>query len=93
MAYKIEYTPESAYRYPQAEKRRTIKPGKFVFLLFLIAAAAWIRFRGIPDILIPGDAVVTRAAASDFMEHVKTGMSVGEAVTVFCQQIIDGAGV
>ena len=50
------------------------------------------RLNGIPDFLIPGDPVVTRLAASDFFDCVQNGMPIGKAATVFCQQILNGAG-
>ena len=93
MSYIIEYTPELARSYPQTHRCRTVKPGKMIFLILFITAAIWVRLQGIPDFLIPGDVEITKVAASDFMDHVKSGMQIGEAATVFCKQIIDGAGV
>ena len=93
MAYRIEYTPELARRYPQTKERKRWKPGKMLLLVLVIIGALWIRFHGVPDFLIPGDAEITRAAASEFVDHVQIGMPVGEAVTVFCRQIIDGAAI
>ena len=91
MAYKIEYSPESARRYPQMQKDKRLKPTKLLILMFAIIAALWMRLNGVPDLLIPGDATVTRAAASDFMNCVQAGVPIGEAVTAFCQTILDGA--
>ena len=92
MAYKIEYTPEVSHRYPSAQRKKKRQSGKLILSLLVLAAALWIRLKGVPDFLIPGDRDITSAAASSLLEHVQDGMPVGEAVTVFCRQIIDGAG-
>ena len=92
MAYKIEYTPEFSYRYPQTKRKRDATSWKVIMFILLVAAALWMRLNGIPDFLIPGDPVVTRLAASDFFDCVQNGMPIGKAATVFCQQILNGAG-
>ena len=92
MAYKIEYASELSNRYPQNPKKKSLKPKSMILILLVMAAALWIRLNGIPDFLIPGDAVITRAAASAFLENMHDGMPIGEATTVFCRQILDGAG-
>ena len=93
MAYKIEYGYGSIRQQLVKKDRGHVKSGKWLVLLAVIAAVLCFRLYGIPDFLIPGNADVTRAAASNFIEHVQTGMPVGEAVTAFCLQIIDGAGL
>ena len=93
LAYKILYAKEASYRYPIQKQKSGKKAGRLWLVLLFAAAALWVRLYGIPDFLIPGDPEVTRTAASDFMSNMQTGMQVGEAITVFCEQIVDGAGI
>ena len=92
MSYKIQYTPETAYRYPQ-NKAKKFKWGDIAVLFCILAALTWFRFYGIPEFLIPGDPVVTKAAASGFVAQIRSGEPLREAVTVFCKEILIGAGV
>lgn len=92
MAYKIRYSPETGGRYPQRENRNSIRTGKWVLLLLIIIAAVWLRINGIPDFLIPGDPDVTRAAAASLLSELQNGSSISDAVTVFCKEILHGAG-
>ena len=92
MSYKIQYTPETAYRYPQNKEKKS-KWGKIGVLFCVLAALTWFRVNGIPEFLIPGDPDVTKAAASDFVEQIRSGEPLGDAVTVFCKEILIGAGV
>ena len=92
MSYKIQYTPETAYRYPQNKEEKS-KWGKFSVLFCVLVALAWLRVNGIPEFLIPGDPVVTKAAASSLVAQIQSGEPLREAVTVFCKEILLGAGV
>ena len=93
MAYKIQYSPEDARRYPQVRKKSPIKKGRWFGLILVITAALWIRVNGVPDFLIPGDPEVTRAATAMMIDKMQAGASFGDAVTAFCEKIIDGAGL
>lgn len=92
MAYIIQYSPQSNHHYPGVKARRRIPARYWLGLLILVTAACLVRFYGIPDFLIPGDPVVTRKAASLMMNELKEGISVNDAVTVFCKEILHGAG-
>lgn len=92
MAYKIQYSPETGKRYPQTRKRQPVDIGRWIGLLLVVAAALWLRINGIPEFLIPGDPDVTKAAAVLFVDQVQSGSSVNDAVTVFCKEILHGAG-
>ena len=91
MAYKIEYSKESAHRYPQSVKKQREKTGIWILLVGMLVSVLWLRINGIPDWLIPGDPNVTRAAASAFISEMKDGASVNDAITVFCRTVLDGA--
>lgn len=92
MAYKIEYSPESACRYPQMRTRRKEKWGGWFCLAAILGTLLWIRSNGVPDILIPGDPEVTREAAAGFVHDISDGIAVKDAATAFCRAILDGAG-
>ena len=92
VGYKIEYSPETAYCYPQHNVRKKRNYGRWICTLFLVGAMLWMRVYGIPDFLIPGDPVVTRSATAAFMDDLSEGVSVNDAVTAFCRNILDGAG-
>ena len=42
-------------------------------------------------LFIPGDPDVTQAAFAGFVSDIRSGSSMGEAVTGFCREIIEGA--
>ena len=92
MAYRIQYSPESIKRYPCKPNRKQTKKYKLIVICLILAAALWVRTTGIPDFLLPGDKEVTRAAAETLVKNVKQGSSMTDAVTVFCQEILHGAG-
>ena len=93
MAYKIQYSPETAKRYPQVKSRNRGKLGKWVLIGFLLIAILWMRVKGVPDYLIPGDPEVTRSAAAMMVENLQSGTAVNEAVSTFCKTIMHGAGL
>lgn len=92
MSYKIEYASELDRKYPSQKKAHHVKWGNIILISFVILGALWLRMNGVPDFLIPGDPNVTRAAAAVMVEQIQAGGSVGNAVTVFCKEILDGAG-
>ena len=92
MAYKIKYSEDSARRYSQKTKHNPFKYRNWVLLLTILAAAICLQLYGIPDFMIPGDPAVTRQAASAMMEDIQSGAALADAVTVFCKEILHGAG-
>ena len=92
MKYKIEYSPETAHLYPQKNEKKRKSAGNWLIVVFLVAAILWVRLNGIPDFMIPGNKEVTRHAAATLMENLQEGSTMNEAVTVFCQTILEHAG-
>lgn len=92
MAYKIQYNPEDNNRYPKCKNVRPIRWKRWIFAVCIFGAVLWLRQRGIPDFLIPGDPEVTTAAAENMVANLQQGSTVNEAVTVFCREILHGAG-
>lgn len=93
MAYKIQYSPETAHRYPQQKEKEKIRAGKWICLGIIIAAVCWMRVNGIPDFLIPGNPEVTRNAAQTMVAQLHDGAPINDAVTAFCRSILHGAGL
>ena len=93
MSYKIQYSPDTNDRYPQSVKRHRTAAGKYFAVLFLMLAALWIHFRGVPDFLVPGDPQVTKAAAAVLVEEIRDGAGMKDAITTFCSMVLDGAEI
>ncbi len=47
----------------------------------------------IKEWLLPGDAKVTEAALNTLVEDLKQGDSLDDAITAFCQEILDHANI
>lgn len=92
LAYKIQYSPEDKRRYPGAKGKTNFRFGQWFLVLCVLAAVLLARQYGVPDFLIPGDPTVTREAASLMMDSLQSGSSLNEAVTVFCKEVLHGAG-
>lgn len=93
MAYRIEYAPDKKHLYPVHKKRRKLVVGKWIPFVLLLAAALCMRIYGIPDFMIPGDAEITKEAATAFMQEIQRGTGVKQAATDFCKMILDGAEI
>ena len=92
MAYKILYSQETDYRYPQVSNKRKIKLGKWFTWVLLLVSAVWIRQNGVPDFLIPGEPDVTKAATLTLIDELQNQVPLKEAVTAFCETIIHDSG-
>ena len=92
MAYKIQYNPEENIRYPKIRKRKPVRWKRWFLSAAILAAILWVRQRGMPDFLILGDPEVTTAAVGNMIVNLQQGSSVNDAVTVFCREILHGAG-
>lgn len=45
------------------------------------------------EALLPGDVTVTRQALVHMAENLRSGEAIGDAVVVFCREIVDGSGI
>ena len=89
MGYYIRYQPEKNDKYPEEVHKRKDLVRIIASVVLLIALLSGVFFREeITEFLIPGDASVTKAAVSEMIESIETGTSVGEAITVFCRELI-----
>lgn len=93
MAYTIRYSPENNKKYP------TDKPPKKSLLIFAVvmftAVSLLLVNDGVRDVIadfvLPGDLQVTKSAIVQLVEDVRTGEPVANAITTFCQYVIDHA--
>ena len=82
MGYRIEYGPRKGHR-----------------KVFLIRAAAilltalFLPRHVLEELLLPGDPQVTKEALGQLLLGLRQGAAPGQAVTVFCQSILRGAGI
>ncbi len=95
MSYKIQYdiTKSNNIKWIDTGKRkRKIVIFSFLLLVFFgIIALRNLEF--LQELLFPGDAAVTRSAMDTLISNIKDGQSFSNAITVFCQEIIDAAKV
>lgn len=90
MSYKMEYglgTPVIRTT-KRIQKKKIMSPQKWLILSLL---AAFIGVCIFTDILIPGDAEVTKAAMSEFVSDIKGGGQVVDAFAAFCQTVLQGS--
>ncbi len=89
MAYKIEYGMEnpvvSSTKIKRGSRKRSPKKWIVLSLIVALIAVCWMT-----DILIPGDAAVTKAAMNDFVSDIKGGEQVVDAFAAFCQTVLQG---
>ena len=91
MPYKIQYSPETTQRYPTINVSRQVKWGRWIVAIMLIGGSIWIRFKGVPDFMIPGDPDITKSAVEMMVSNLRAGVNLADALTAFCQEILDGA--
>lgn len=90
MGYKIHYGP----RILAEKKKGRWKIAVAVALGLAIILVAWdILTSGYPMgiWLLPGDGEVTAMALDTMVESIRDGEPLGEAITIFCKEIIDHA--
>lgn len=83
MGYSIQYSPQTNHKFPVKTKKKVSVPWLLTGVALLaLLLGGW-------KLLLPGDPTVTANALSHLVEDVRSGDSVGEAVTAFCREIID----
>ncbi len=93
MSYNITYDPQQKKRYP-AKRKPSKGPYRAAVLLLLAALALLLAnprlSKPLRNFLLPGDPQVTKTAIDSMAEDLRTGESLGDAVTAFCREIIHG---
>ena len=82
MGYRIEYGPRKGHRK--------------VFLILaaaILLTALFLPRHVLEELLLPGDPQVTKEALGQLLLGLRQGVAPGQAVTVFCQSILRGAGI
>ena len=85
MGYRIAYSTETSHKFPARTNRK--KPMLWALtgaLLVGLLAGGW-------KLLLPGDPETTHAALTHLVEDIRAGESMGQAVTAFCQEIVENA--
>lgn len=95
MSYRIQYGPQKGEPVKGRLSGGIVKSIAFtafaaviIYILSSPQATAAVR-----DFLFPGDPAVTKAAFAKFIDSIRGGSSVGQAITAFCREIIEGAAV
>ena len=91
MGYRVYYSPEDNKKYPTRNKQGNARYlGHFVVVLAVVLTLTVPQVRSnLREWLIPGDEAVISKAFSQMVENVREGEAIGEAVTAFCQEILD----
>ncbi len=89
MSYSIQYSKELDKKYPAKHALKSLPGMKAVVIAVLIVVGIYVFASiGILRVLIPGDPEVTAAAVSCFVERVKTGEPVKDAVVLFFKDVV-----
>ena len=88
MAYKVDYSmiTNDISSNQMGVKRR----GRYIKWIILCLVVAFFVVCATTDILIPGDATVTKAAMSNFVSDIRSGEQVVDAFAAFCQTVLQG---
>lgn len=96
MSYRIQYGPPQ-----KGEPVKGVLSKKTLRGIGIVILAAVIVFvlaspqsaQAVRGFLFPGDAAVNAAAFSEFVDSIRGGSSLGQAITAFCCEIIRGASL
>jgi hypothetical protein len=92
VGYKISYENGGAKTEKITKSKFSRKQNVFRFGVFIVTAVLLLvlhRSKSFCRFFIPGNPEVTEAAVVEFVESVRQGNRFEDAVTAFCQQIID----
>lgn len=95
MGYRIEYGSQGELRKPLKRKYPYAAIATVACVLALVAGAITLKHTGltfVQELLLPGDPAVTASALENMVDNIKDGDSITDAITAFCQEIIDNAG-
>ena len=93
MSYRIEYGKNP--RCAMGNKRKSWQ--RALLVLGIVMAGAAVGFYVLQEVgirkLLPGDPAVTGAALDHMLESWRSGTSIGQAFTAFCQEVISYAQI
>ena len=93
MGYRISYEKGAEKTYIRKREKRVSRSHvvPIVMTLFVIAALLCIKNTEIRQMLLPGDGAVTEEAINNLIHSVQNGSALGDAITAFCQEILQSA--
>lgn len=96
MGYLIQYGEYMTKEYIPDKKDRSGKRSVLVWIICgLILVGFFVSGTGaaVGRMLLPGDPDITEAAIENFAGNMSNGVGFLDAATVFCKDVLDGAGV
>ena len=94
MGYRIQYSDTVKRRTFYERDQSNVKLILFVSALCLCFVFVFVAVQYRNTIwrwILPGDPEITQAAITAFEKNIRSGVSVGEAINVFCKEILEGA--
>ena len=91
MAYRIDYSSGSLQRKTVHRKPLVPTIKTILFILALIVGAVTVKvvgFTWVRDVLLPGNPAVTATALQNMTDNLRSGDSLLDAITTFCQEIV-----
>jgi hypothetical protein len=91
MAYRVVYGSLGEEKRSAEPKRRRFAFGALALVLTMVLVATLIHIGALPwvqEVLLPGDSVVTAAALENMVGSIMDGVSLADAVTAFCREIL-----
>ena len=93
MSYRIDYEPKLKHKYPVKQETRYFL--NMAAVVALLAAIVLLLCNptvhmALQKILLPGDAMQTKAAINQMIVNLKDGETIKHSVTAFCMEILSG---
>ena len=96
MGYRIEYG-QTVTKETFQENNKTVQTRRNVTVILFITVAfvllCYFCMDSLKGALFPGDPKLTEAALAAFVEDVKAGQGIKDALFAFCKEIIKGANI
>lgn len=90
MAYRIAY--ENIGPKKQKRSNRVKVLSSIIVICGVLAVVLHsLQLPWVQKLLLPGDSAVTAAALEGLAENLSQGKPLGDAITVFCRRVINGA--
>ena len=95
MAYRVDYSKEGIQEVlPERSNNKSKKIWSLgIICLILLMGVLYPQKQMLEKLLIPGDAEVTKHAASELVANLQDGVGLSEAMQVFCEEIIANADI
>lgn len=94
MGYRVEYGPKEPKKESKIWKqiRMQLLTAAFLLMFCLGVRETWPAGTAkLKEFLLPGQPAVTETALQNFVANLKEGSDIRDAITVFCEEIIENA--